>query len=54
MQNKNSAIKNVFGSAAEATSPDFNSSMLYGNSGKGSMGNISMDELMQVIKSIKG
>jgi len=54
LQNVNSGMKNIFGAAAEATSPDFNSSLLYGNSRKGSQGNISMDELMQVIKSIKG
>ena len=35
LQNKNSAMKNVFGSAAEFINPDFNTSMLYGNGGYG-------------------
>ena len=46
---------NAFGAAAEWASPDFNSSLLYGNGvNKGTGGSVSMEELMSAIKSIKG
>ena len=45
---------NVFGSMAETTSPDLNSSLLNGPGGKGYNGDISMEELMKAINTIKG
>jgi len=53
-KNLYSGTANAFGSAAEATSPDFNSSLLWGKNGKSTGGNVSMDELMKAIKQIKG
>lgn len=54
LRNVNSGMKNVFGSAAEAVSPDFNSSLMWGSGGRGTTGDIPMDELMKVINSLKG
>jgi hypothetical protein len=54
MKNLYSGTANAFGSTAEAVSPDFNSSLLWGKNGKGTGGNVSMDELMKAIKQIKG
>jgi hypothetical protein len=53
MKNLYSGGANVFGSLAEATSPDFNSSLLNGSKSKGSGGNVSMEELAKWIQSMK-
>ncbi len=53
-QNISSGAKNVFGATAEAINPDFNSSLLLGGSNQKGLENISMDELVGIIKSIKG
>lgn len=52
LKNINSGLKNVFGSAAEAVSPDFSSSLLWGNDGTRG-GGISAAELKTLLSSLK-
>ena len=53
MKNLYSGGANAMGAGAEWASPDFNSSLTWGSSNKGTQGNVSMDEVMQIIKAMK-
>jgi len=54
LKNINSGVKNVFGSAAEAVSPDFNSSLLWGSGSNNGTGSMSDEQLGQAIKAALG
>ena len=54
MKNLYSGTANVFGSTAEAVSPDLNSTLINGMGNKKGVGNVSNDELMQIIRSLTG
>jgi len=54
LKNINSGVKNVFGTAAEAVSPDFNSSLLWGNGANKGTGQMSDEQLGQAIKAALG
>lgn len=53
LKNLYSGGANAFGAAAEATSPDFNSSLLWGQGNKGTAGQPSMEDVMKWINSLK-
>lgn len=55
MKNLNAGVSNVFGSTAEAVSPDLNSTLIYGrDNARGGGNGISNEQLMQIINSISG
>lgn len=54
MKNIYSGGANALGAGAEWASPDFNSSLTFGKNGKGAGADISIDDLMKAIKTIKG
>jgi hypothetical protein len=56
LKNKNSALKNVFGSGAEylsSTNPDFNSSLMWGKGNNKGTGSIDMASIMEAIKGLE-
>jgi len=54
LKNLYSGGANIFGSTAEAISPDFNSSLLYGKENTRMTGKMDTSELMEIINAIKG
>ncbi len=50
LRNQNSAVKNVFGSAAEAVAPDFSTSLLWGNDNTRTGKSIDPAELRKMIQ----
>ena len=53
-KNVYSGMANFFGSTAEAVSPDFNSTLIYGNDRSRGGKGVSNEELLSIIKSLKG
>ena len=51
-KNVYSGMANVFGSTAEAVSPDFNSTLIYGNDRSRGGKGVSNDELVEILKAL--